>query len=256
MGKLFDRYDVEPMKGKDITIGKHLPEIFVSDTDKIFFYPGVSLRDDEQRRRASFMHPYYLHGKHSTDEQTSRKTNGFYRIMEGCIVLDDFVDKDFLSDCTYKRINAGVKLPCPDSYYAVFVNQEEDEDLTRGVFGLTYVELTSLLDAYAKVMGTYCEYFTYPKLTRSIKSENFCDMTELWIPEQFPYIAFSDSGYDFSHVSLFGFYRHVQLLTGCKINSAVSRALLKSGIDEEVLNRLFAIGKGFFYQTKVTKNIR
>ena len=78
-------------------------------------------------------------------------------------------------------------------YFVYFYDyDDEDEDLTRKIFGLTYDELTELLDAYAKIMGTYRDFYTYPKLTRSIKNTNFCDMTELWIPKTFPYVAMID----------------------------------------------------------------
>lgn len=36
MGELFERYDVEPIKGEDITIGDRFPLMFVSETDEVF----------------------------------------------------------------------------------------------------------------------------------------------------------------------------------------------------------------------------
>ena len=168
--------------------------------------------------------------------------------------LDDYVDMNYNSRNFYKKIKVGIKEPCPGSCeYAIIVNREEDEDLTRSVFGLTYGELETLLGAYAKTMGTCGKFYTYPKLTRSINNANFCDITEQWIPKTFPYIAFHDSGCDFSHVSLYGFYRHIQLLTGRKMNSLISRALLKSGIEENVLENVFHIGQNLFDKTKLTR---
>lgn len=35
MGELFDRFDVEPIKGADITIGKLDFELFVSESDAV-----------------------------------------------------------------------------------------------------------------------------------------------------------------------------------------------------------------------------
>ena len=118
-----------------------------------------------------------------------------------------------------------------------------------------YDDITELIEAYGKMMGTYRELYTYPKLTRSFNNTNFCDITELWIPETFPYVAFNDSSYDFSHVSLYGFYRHIQLLTEYKLTSLVSQALMKSGLCEDILKKVFNIGRGFFYQTKATRDI-
>ena len=252
MGELFDRYDVAPEKGTDITIGAGLEDIFVSERDEVFCYLGICLNNRERRERAAFMHPYYMQGKHSTDKRIAKEIKGFYRLADGCIFLDDYVDNGFWGNRMYKRIPAGIRFPMPDTYYAVLVDHREDEELTRAVFGLTCAEINSLLDGYAKVMGTYNEYITYPKLTRSVRSTNYCDMTDAWIPEQFPYVAFSESGYDFSHVSLWGFYRHVQLLTGYRTTSTISQLLMKTGVSEKLLKRLFEIGRTVSYQTKVT----
>lgn len=254
MGALFDRYDVEPVIGKDITIGEYFPEIFISDTDTIFCYSGICMSDMERRSRDSFMRPYYMRGMHSTDKKISKEITGFYRIVDGCIVLDNYIDANFYSKHLYKKIDCGIRFPAPDNYYAVLVNGEEDAYLTREIFGLTHEEITSLLEAYAEVMGTNRIYSAYPRLTKSPRSVNYCDITELWIPEGFPYVAFNDSGYHFSHVSLWGFYRHIQLLTGYKMNSIFSIALLKHGASEEALSRVFNTGTRSSYQSKITKS--
>ena len=254
MGELFDRYDVLPIKGSDITIGNCFPEVFVSDTDEVFCYFGICLADEDRQIKTSFMHPYYMQGCHSTDKKIDREIKGFFRVADGCVVLDEYVDNRFGGDRAYKKVDVWVRLPHPDTYYAVLVDRKEDEDLTRAVFGLTHEETVQLLDAYAKVMGTYSEYISYPKLTRSMKTANYCDLTDLWIPEQFPYVAFNESGCDFSHISLWSFYRHIQLLTGGKLNSAFSQALMKAGACEEVLRRVFDIGRTLFYLEKVTKD--
>lgn len=256
MGELFECYDREPMRGKDITIAD-LPAIFISEMDEVFYYPGICLNDEERRTRASFMRPHYMQGKHSTDKAISKEIKGFYRVVDGCIVLDKYVDDKFHEKDLFKRIEAYVRLATPGScYYGVFKSYgNEDEVLTRKVFGLTYDELTELLESYAKMMGTNCEFSAYPKLTRSIKNTNFCDITDGWIPETFPYIAFKESGYDFSHVSFFGFYRHIQLLTGREMNSLISRALLQSGLNEDILKKVFGIGCNLYSQPKVTSDI-
>lgn len=189
---------------------------------------------------------------HSTDKNIAKEIKQFYRIAEACIVLDNYQDYHLESERIYKKVDAGIRFPMPDANYGVLTNYQEDKALTRAVFGLTCEELTDLLEAYGKVMGTY---ISYPKLTRSIRSVNDCDMPDIWIPEKFPYIAFSESGYRFSHVSLWGFYKHIQLLTGCRMSSVISQCLLKAGVDEETLKRLFKLGKTIFYQTKMTKVI-
>ena len=253
MGELFNRYDVDAVKGKDITIGSYFPEVFVSETDEVFCYLGICLNDES--RRYTFMHPYYMQGRHSTDKKIAKEIRGFYRLTEGCIILDGYVDNTFWGDRLYKKIDVGIRFPHPDTYYAVLVDREEDKDLTRAVFGSTCDEIESVLTAYAKIVGTYSEYFTYPKLTRSIRSNNYCDMTDVWIPEKFPYVAFSESGYEFSHISLWGFYRHIQLFTGCRLSSAISLLFLKTGVSEDTLKNIFEIGRSIYHQTKVTKAV-
>lgn len=253
MGELFERYHVEPIKGADVTIGTRFPEIFVSETDEVFCYLGICLNDES--RKYTFMHPYYMQGKHSTDKKIAKEIRGFYRLAEGCIIMDQYVDNGFEGTRLYKKLDVGIRLPYPDTYYAVLVDRKEDTELTRAIFGLTCDELEIILEAYAKIVGTYREYITYPKLTRSMRSMNYCDMTEVWIPEKFPYIAFAESGYEFSHISLWGFYRNVQLFTGNQLRSAISQLFLKTGASEEVLKRLFEIGRRFYFETKVSKAV-
>lgn len=251
MGCLYDRFDIEPIKGKDITIGEHFPEIFISESDEIFCYTGMCLKEKAESNQSLFMQPYYLKGLHSTDKLASKKILAFHRIIDGYIALDKYVDDEFYSDRLYKKIDCGVRFPSSDSYYAVLVDRAEDEQLTRRLFGLTHTELSDFLEAYGRVMGTFREYTQYPRLTRSPRNTNYCDITGVWIPDQFPYVAFKDSGYDFSHVSIYGFYRHIQLLTGYNMTSVFSRALLDQGADESTLDKIFKMDLCNSYHARI-----
>ena len=253
MGELFDRYPGEVLRGKDITIGREDSSFFISERDEVFCYAGICLNEEDAIRRGLFIHPYYMDGQHSIDKKISARIRNFYRLADGCIYLDEYVDGCFWGDGNYKRLEVGLWLPSVDTYYGVLLDHQEDAELTRAVFGLTCYELQKLLEAYAKVFGTYNDYFQYPRLTRSIRSTNYCDMSDVWVPEKFPYITFKESGQDFSHVSLWGFYRHIQLLTDRRMNSVASQALLQSGADEDLLNRVFRIGRTCWHQEKVTK---
>lgn len=255
MGELFDRYPGEVLQGKDITIGREHRTFFVSEKDEVFCYAGICLNEEDAIRRGLFVRPYYMDGLHSTDKKIAGEIRNFYRLADGCIYLDEYVDGHFWGDRNYKRLDVGLRLPSADTYYGVLLDHNEAAELTRAVFGLTCNELQKLLEAYAKVFGTYNDYFQYPRLTRSPRSANYCDMTDVWIPEKFPYIAFKESGQDFSHVSLWGFYRHIQLLTDCRLNSVVSQVLLKNGVDEVLLNRVFSVGRTCWHQEKVTKTL-
>ena len=119
MGKLFESYDVKPVMGKEITI-VDLPAIFVSERDEVFYYPGICLSDEDRRTKATFMRPHYMCGKHSTDKVISKEIKGFYRVVDGCIVLDKYVDDKFHEKDLFKRIEAYVRLATPGScYYGV-----------------------------------------------------------------------------------------------------------------------------------------
>ena len=249
---LFDKYQGEGKKANDIKIGEHLPELFVSDRGEVLCYTGIYLKDS-QRNKSIFMQPYYMHGKHSFDKTIAKEINSFYRIENGCIVLDDYVDTKY-GERSYKKVKIGIRFPAVDTYYGVMSDCQEDEMLTRAVFGLTYREIQQLLEAYAKVFGVYNIYMQYPRLTRS-KGANYCELTGVLIPEKFPYITFDENAYDFSHVSLWGFYRHLQLLTRKEIDSPVSKMLLQQGVDEELLNRIFDVGLSYFYQEVVNRSI-
>ena len=254
MGSLYDRFNVEPIKGRDITIGEHFPQVFISESDEVFCYTGICLNESKKSTESLFMQPYYIKGKHSTNKAVSKEILAFYRIIDGCITLDKYVDDEFYSNRLYKKINCIIKFPCVYSHYEVIANSVEDEELTRKIFGLTHYEITRFLEAYAKTMGTYSEYVTCPRLTKNSRSSNYCDITGVWIPEQFPYVAFQDSGCDFSHVSLYGFYRHIQLLTGYSISSVFSRALLKQGADEVTLDRIFKMDLCNSYYVRILKD--
>lgn len=158
--------------------------------------------------------------KHSTDKKIAQEIKGFYRLTGGCIILDAYVDDAFRGERLYKKLGVGICFPHPDTYFAVLVDQKED-----------------------------C------LLTRSMRSMNYSDMTDVWIPEKFPYVAFSESGYKFSHISLWGFYRHIQLFTGCKLGSTISQLFLKTGVSTDTLKNLFDIDQSIYYQTKVTKAV-
>lgn len=252
MGELFDSFDVEAIRGENITIGKYFPEVFVSETDEVFCYCGICLSNDNSYLRSVFMHPYYMHEKHSNDKSIKDKIINFYRVVDGCIVLDDYVDGEYNKTKIFKRIPAGVRFSGADCYYSVLIDGQENKELTRKIFGLTYNDSEAITSAYSKVMGIYNAYMTYPRLTRSMKNQNYCDLSSVLIPEQFPYIAFSESGYSFSHVSIWGFCRHLQVLTGQSLRTPFSQALIENEVDEDALKALFSVGRQSYSKTKVT----
>ena len=91
-------------------------------------------------------------------------------------------------------------------------------------------------------------------ITRSMKNDKFCDITGIWIPPKFPYIAFNDSGYDFSHVSLFGFYRHIGALLSIR-HTPLTLIFKQDPNIEEIVRRVISINDYFPFERKVTREI-
>lgn len=256
MSSLFDQYDVPQLLGNEIVINDPFPAIYVSENDEVNCFTGVFLNNEERYQVSLHTHPYYMHGKHSTDKKFAASIKGFFRIANGCIFLDNYVDNQYDKNRAYKLTNRFIRYPAAAStYYGVmeYTTIAEDAELTRKIFGLTCYELESVLEGYAKTLGRYNMYTQYPRLTRSVRSSNYCDLTDLWIPEKFPYITFQESGYDFSHVSLWGFYRHIQLLIENTVSSRLGQALLAAGVDEVTLQALLKIDD-YHGLPKVTKD--
>jgi hypothetical protein len=91
------------------------------------------------------------------------------------------------------------------------------------------------------------------RITRSLKNDNFCDITGLWIPAGFPYIAFNDSGYDFAHVSLFGFYRYVGAMLSRGTKAIASQLFANETFSNAIINRINQIEDYFPFEIIVTR---
>jgi len=243
---LYDRYDCKSQVGAKFYIPEHFPAIYISEDNKVICYTGIRTRDARDDTSIE-MQPYYLKGKHSFGNKTSNEIVGFYRVAKGRVVLDEFIDNHWLfKDKAIKQVdNVGIILPiAARTYYTIWVNHEEDDVLARAVFGVTCDELHQLLKIFEKNSGNnYYDRYSYPRMTRS-NSTNFCDITDMLIPRHFPYVAFNESGYVFSHVSLFGFYQllsqYAHLFLFCNLDDLLDKvsfseiakkALLQTGPD-------------------------
>ncbi len=164
----------------------------------------------------------------------------------------------FYSERKYKQLSSYiVRMPVANTCYFAIEKRietnnswyfEENEELSRSCFGLTYRELEYLVRVYAETFGKYNSYVQYPRITRSMNKDNFCDITGIWIPPKFPYITFASSEYSFSHVSLYGFYRHIGLLLS--IDSAIVTSKI---FDSEIIKIIMQINDYFTFGIKVTK---
>ncbi|WP_088832095.1 hypothetical protein [Paenibacillus tyrfis] len=257
--ELYQTIDSPEEQGKNIKIPKTWTEaIYLSQRGELFCYTGIYGRDKDKVLFQSW--PYYLEGKHST--KCDRLMRGLFRVKNGCILVSRFVDHEDHNDVSYKQLsNYIMRLPRVNSSFFGIEKRvederswyfEEDENLSRACFGLSYSELDHFVKLYAEKLGTYNEYVQYPRITRSLKKDNFCNLTGLWIPAGFPYVNMNASGYDFEHVSLFGFYRYVSAFVTMG-NRTISRLLGNDVLTAEIIDRINYIDSHFYGEVPVTK---
>jgi len=124
--------------------------------------------------------------------------------------------------------------------------------VTRYIWGLTHDELDYFLRVYAEVFGAFVSNldYQYPRLTRS-RCDNYCEITDLWIPKYFPYITFNGSGFIFSHVSLFGFYQYIRMLLVRREHSILYQALTQKRFTEKIIDDIMDISDYFPFAKKV-----
>lgn len=260
LSELYQTIDSSEQMGKDIIIpDSSMKALYISEYGELFCYPGICSRD---RGRVSFESwPYYLHNKHT--QSCGKYIKGFFRIKKGCILLTGFVDHEFYNNKRYKQlVNYVVHMPEANNCYFGIEKRietkdswhfEENEELSRACFGLTYSELEYLVKVYAERLGIYNQYSQYPRITCSMKDDNFCDITGIWIPPKFPYIAFNDSGYSFSHVSLYGFYRHIGVMLSMGSNTVASQIFEHKTFGNEIISCIKRIDDNFPFEIKVTR---
>lgn len=218
LSQFYNNLQSDEKLGKDIVIPEsHFGALYLSENGEAFCYIGVCETCEDRRDMLSW--PYYMHGKHT--RKYSTQMLGMYRLASGCILLSRFLDHELYAKKKFKHLDKYfVRLPQPaNCYYGIIksgdANEyefEENEDLIRAVFGLTYQELGQLTESCARAFGVCNDWIQYPKITRSVNRSNYCDITGDWIPASFPYIAFSQSIYRYSHVSLCGFYHYIGVL--------------------------------------------
>lgn len=157
----------------------------------------------------------------------------FVRLDSGALIYSFFLSED-----EPYRVIKGALLRLPrgaDGYFGVLdqARQSEMGDLTRALFGGTHEEIEQLAVAYARAVGRHVGGL--PRLTFSKTRSNACDLTGALIPRQFPYLAFAPAGMDWSHVSLYGFFRLLTLQASNGRNP-LRTFILEQGVDEALLD--------------------
>ena len=255
--KLYEKINEEEILCKNLKLPKCFPEIYIDEYDNVFCYIGVVDKD----RISLNSSPYYLQEKKSSEAK--KYIRGYFKIQNGEIVIDNkFIDEknSFNDDAKCKIISANVHFPTPnDMSFAIYCNKypELDDEITRKVFGLTYKETKELLIHFNdifQISKTNSFYNKYPSITRSISSDNFCDISDLWIPKGYPYISFNESDYIYSHVSLYSFYNTIKFITNYSLESPISKKLLELGLNKNILENLFKFDNDIFSNIKITKS--
>lgn len=182
-----------------------------------------------------------------------------------CVALRD---EDGLTSCRFVELRGGLlrktSLPRSEDHYRPLVDRwlelprgadsffgvvdrktrDMDEELTRRLFGGTRADIDSIAKALSRVVGrSYHEMAQLPRVTFSKTRINSCDLTGCLIPKDFPYLAFDQSQYAWSHVSLHGFYRLLGFL--CPSRSAIRDAIERSDVENGVLDRLLKAGQQY-----------
>lgn len=150
---------------------------------------------------------------------------------------------EFLRDGELYRVIEDRHVTLPTGAFSYFgvrqtADLEEDADLTRAVFGASFDDLTTTLEAWGRVTGRH-EMQT-PRVTFSRTRENTCDLTGAMIPREFPYVAFAGAQQHWGHVSLLGVYRLLALECANRPTSRMAKALVSEGADIEVISQLLS----------------
>ena len=255
---LYEQINEEEILFKDLKTPEHFPALYIDENDSVYCYLGIIDKDRIMLKSS----PYYLSNKKSSE--IKNYIRGYFMIKNGAILATDmFLDekKEFYNNAKCKIIPAIIHFPQPqDVSYAIYTknNKDLDNELTRKVFGLTYEELNELIIHFNNVFEirkTYNYYNKYPSITRYIKNDNYCDISNLWIPPEYPYIAFKESDYLYSHISLYGFYQNIQFITNYNLDSITSKKMLENGLNKEILENLFKIKNNIDYgDIKITRD--
>lgn len=245
MGNIYERIEEEEIICKDILLPERFPAIYIDEYDNIYCYYGIL----DKNRFLLESYPYWL--KKQSPAEAKKYIRGYFRLENGLILVDkEFIDKKglFKEQAKCKKISAAIQLPGTNNNpYGIYYekSKEIEEELTKKIFGISYDDLSQLIyhfnNCFEMITQTY--YSKYPSITRAIKNDNYCDITEMWIPAGFPYIAFCESGYYYSHISFYGFYQQVKFITLNNIKSSVSKKLIENGLNPKVLENVFKIEK-------------
>jgi hypothetical protein len=237
------------IQGKDVDLSKwHGGEIAIDEGGRVHCIVGYR-REDQPRDL-----PYYSPcvALHDRDGKSSHR---FVELYRGTLQRTFFLRAESwyrLVDDYWLILPSGA-----DSYFGVIsrADRRENEPYTQAIFGGTFKEIEMVACALAPLAGrSYHEMLDLPRLTFSKTRDNRCDICNCLIPRAFPYLAFESAQYNWSHVSLHGFYRLLSFLCPTRIDSPVWKALRESGISEDLLTKFVENGDEIAQPLPARKN--
>lgn len=206
-----------------------LPELFRTEAGRFVCYYGY-----KPRRIAEKDHCFALSVAFRDGE--SLDSSRFIKLENGALIWGYEPNENL-----YHLPEMNVDLPQGTSRdFGVYGNDGVlDEEAARQIFGLLFEELKSLVECYEEAAGHQGQ--RKGRVTSSNRLDNICNLTGAYIPMNFPYVAFSKSGYMWSHVSIFGFYCHLAFLMKSGTSSPFYKRLYSVGVNEEILKRVSEI---------------
>lgn len=198
-----------------------------------------SKRTPVQSMIHNFVSSYYCYGLFKGNVAYDGKHVYYIALNSGALIerrvaVSEITDEAISSDFY-------VKLPNKVNPYFGVCNadsKELDVNKTRELFGLTCEELNGILPVVSLVLfntGPLKNYMLRGLRITSSYSENTCDLTDCWIPSDFPYITETE-GSSVDHLSLYGFCKLIG--TMCGPYSPFTSSLIEGGVKEETLTRI------------------
>jgi len=222
----------------DFVLGKNIPvdalnkhNMFITEKWSVKCFLGY--QEESQPRKLIYDVPSV-----ATPYPDSRKLSRFMTLSKGSIHKSGFLS----DDVRYKVVRKH-QLVFPsigNSRFGVVsrVDGKEHAKLTRAVFGGTSEEIQMVAVLFARLTGRGKGFFSQPRITISNKRDNMCDVNGSVIPAKFPYLTFNNSEHRWSHVSLVGFYRVLDLCCSCDGEGSMRQNMLDKGVSAKLLDQL------------------
>jgi len=227
--------DSEPVRGEEIADQDAFGRLYINEQDQLHYYYGINVplggsQDYTPVRAARKM-------------DLDHEAEIFIRLSRGILHLDYGFRSAAYEQMSFKALDS-LRVIWPNAnnlarYGVLTVEPEqEDEDLSRELFGLSYRELGHFLKDFATLAQFYHPYTGKPKVSCSIKMSHRCDISQAWIPQRFPYVASDEANYFGAHVSLSGFYYFIVYLCHPGESNETYRRLVEGGISRHLLDRI------------------